>query len=206
MKTIIKSILMTTTVIFFLACGDNTQNPAVKDIVSIQIDNTNNSIYSTDKPKELSASVSYTDGSDAAVADARVWSSSDNNALNMYNGVITPTTNGGESTVKVSVGRFSDDINISVIKLTDFNISNESINTTGEHILEATGIFEDNTSKEIFTNIVWTANNGATITTDENYVNTIDIKSGDTNVTAIVFGETNTSAQLGPVTKTYSIN
>jgi hypothetical protein len=207
MKKIIKNILIITPAIFFLACGDNTETVVVKDVTSVQIDDTNISIYSTDLSRQLTATVTYTDSTTASITNPEYWTNSDYDALSMYGGSITASSNGGSSIVGISVGRFSDERNVTIIELTDFNISNPDINTTGEHILEATGTFEDNTSKVIETNIVWTTTNGATITYDENYVATINILAGDTNVTATVFQETNTSAPiLAPITKTYSIN
>lgn len=199
-----RTILLITFAIFFLACGDNTTSP-LKDITSIDIDDTNGTIYSTDS-RTLTATVTYTDGSTASVDKPELWSSSDYNVVNVYNGELIVVSNGGSSIITISAGNISDDINVSIVKLTDFNISSADITTTGEHILEATGTFEDNTSKVIKRNIVWSATNDATITTDENYVTTITILAGDTNVTATVFGETNTSATLAPVSKIYSIN
>ncbi|MCW8838136.1 MAG: hypothetical protein OQJ77_02320 [Thiovulaceae bacterium] len=193
-------------VMIFTACGENTKAPVIADIASIQIDDNNLSIYSTDEAQTLTASVTYTDSTTAQINDADIWNNSDYDVLYMYNGSVSAASNGGSSTVGISYGRFSDEINVSVIKLTDFNISSDDINATGDYILEATGTFEDNTSKVIKTNLVWTADNGAVISVDENYVATITILSGDTNVTATLFEETNTSAPLAPITKTYTVN
>jgi hypothetical protein len=204
MKKIIKSIFMITPTIFFLACGDNTNTP-LKDIASVSMDDSDLSIYSTDS-RTLTATVTYTDGTTAQINEPDVWTNSDYSSLNMYDGEIIPASNAGSSIVGVSASDFSDEINVSIIGLTDFNISSADITTTGDHILEATGLFEDNTSKVIKRNIVWSATNDATITLDEDYVATINILSGDTNVTATVFEETNTSAALAPVSKIYSVN
>jgi len=193
-------------VMIFTACVENTKAPVIADIASIQIDDNNLSIYSTDEAQTLTASVTYTDSTTAQINDADIWNNSDYDVLYMYNGSVSAASNGGSSTVGISYGRFSDEINVSVIKLTDFNISSDDINATGDYILEATGTFEDNTSKVIKTNLVWTADNGAVISVDENYVATITILSGDTNVTATLFEETNTSAPLAPITKTYTVN
>jgi len=206
MKKIIRSIFMLTPAIFFLACGDNTQTTPLKDIASIAMDDSNISIYSTDS-RTLTATVTYTDATTATISQYDVWTNSDYDVLNMYDGEIVPAANEGSAIIGVSVADLSDEINVSIIGLTDFNISSADITTTGEHILEATGVFEDNTSKVIERNIIWTATNEATITTDENYITTINILSGDTNVTATVFGETNTSAAtLAPITKIYTVN
>jgi len=190
----------------FTACGDNTLKSIVSDVKSIQINKNNLRIYSTDTSQQLSASVTYNDGSSEPINNTDIWSNSDYSVLNMYDGEISASGNGGSSLVSINVGKFSDEINVSIIKLTDYNISNADINTTGEHTLQAIGLFEDNTSKIISKNITWSANNGATFSTNDEYVTTITILSGDTNVTATLFGEKNTSKPLAPITKTYSIN
>ena len=190
MKKTINSFLFIIA-LFFTACGDNTKNPVVTDIASVQIDNGDISIYSTDAPLSLSATVIYDDGSSKSIDDANLWSNSNYDVLSMYGGTISVLENGGSSIVGINIGRFSDEINVTIIKINDFNITNDDINSTGEHILEATGLFEDNSTKIISKNILWGATNGATITTDENYIATIDILSGDTNVTATVFVDDN---------------
>ncbi len=205
MKKLIKSILIITPAIFFLACGENTEITPLKDISSIQIDDTGISVYSTDS-KILTATVTYTDSTTASFSESELWSSSDYSVLSLYNGEIFPISNGGSATVSIEAGDFSDEENVNIIKLESFTVTHADITTTGEHVLEATGVFEDNTSKVIKRNIVWSATNDATITVDDNYVATIDILSGDTNVTATVFDETNTSAALAPITKVYSID
>ena len=193
--------------VFFTACGENTKTAVVADIASIEIVEGNISIYSTDEATDLTAMATYTDSTTAQINDAAIWNNSDYNTLYMYNGSVSAASNGGSSIVGISSGRFSDEINVSIIKLTDFNITNADINSTGSYILEATGTFEDNTSKVIKRNIEWSADNGAVISVDENYVATITILTGDTNVTATVFGETNTSAAtLAPITRTYTVN
>jgi len=177
--------------ILFTSCGNNTETAVVADIASVQIDDTNVSIYSTDAPKELTATVTYTDATSAQIENADLWTNSNFYVLSMYNGTISARTNGGSSLVGINIGRFNDEINVSIIKITDFNITNTDINTTGEHPLEATGLFEDNATKVIARNILWDANNSAIFTTDENYITTITVVSGDTNVSATVFSDDN---------------
>jgi hypothetical protein len=207
MNKIIKNTLFSASLIFFIGCGDNTTDPQIKDITSVDINESNLSIYSTDFSKTLSAVATYSDSSSEYINNPDIWSNSDYDALSMYNGVITPASNGGSSIVSINVGDFSDELNVTIIKLMDFNITNSDINTSGEYYtLEATGYFEDNTSKLIQRNIAWSATNDATIIFEDN-VTKISLVAGETNVTASVFGETNASAQtLAPKSVIYTVD
>lgn len=209
MKTALKNLLIITPAIFFIACGDNTDTPVVKDISSINITDSNVTMYSTDFSKTLNASVTYDDNTTASIINTPdMWTNSNYDALSMYNGIITPASNnGGSSIVGIEVGSFSDEINVTVLKLTSFDFNTTAdVNTSGEYYtLIATGTFEDNNTATIHRNIIWTATNSATIIYEDN-VTKVSFIEGETNVTATVFGETNTSAELAPITKTYNIN
>jgi hypothetical protein len=189
MKKLLTNILFATFLILFLGCEDNTQNSQIKDIQSIKIDDGDISIYSTDAPKTLSASVIYTDSTTEKITDADIWENSDYDILSMSGGTIRPLSNSGSSKVGIKVGHFSDEISVDIIKIVDFNLSYENITSTGEHQIEAVGTFENNQTKKIYTNIVWETNNTSTITTDENYNTVLNIVSGDTNLTATIFGD-----------------
>lgn len=202
MRTTIKSFFVILA-IFLTSCGENTTT-VIPDIASIKIDDGDISLYSTDAPRQLTASVTYTDNTSAQIEDKDIWANSDYSILGMYYGEIYANNNSGSSTISISSGRFDDDINVSIISLVDFNITNENITSTGEHILEATGVFEDANSKIIAKNITWNADNDANISIDENYIATITIFSGDTNVSATVFeddSDTNITKSI-----IYSIN
>lgn len=191
MNKTIKTLLTTIPMIFFLGCGENTESPVVKDIQSIQIDDGNFSIYSTDQSKALSASVTYTDSTTKLIANSDMWSNSNYDVLLMSNGVITPISNGGNSTVSIKIGTLSHKINVDVIKIVDFNISHGNITTTGNHIIDAIGLFENNQTKKVYRNIIWETNNTSTVSMDENYVRTLSVVSGDTKLTATVYGDDN---------------
>jgi len=190
MKKTIKKLLIITPAILLFGCGDNTTSPVIKDVKSVEIDH-NISIYATDNPLKINSTVTYTDSTTSSINDSDLWENSNYDVLSMYNGTITPISNGGSATVSLNVGHLSDSVDVNVIKLVDFYLSYSDVNTTGEHVIEAIGTFENNQTKKIYTNIVWEINNTATVTTDENYITTIDIASGDTNLTATVFGDDN---------------
>jgi len=190
MKKTIKNLLIITPAILLFGCGDNTTSPVIKDVKSVEIDH-NISIYATDNPLKINSTVTYTDSTTSSINDSDLWENSNYDVLSMYNGTITPISNGGSATVSLNVGHLSDSVDVNVIKLVDFYLSYSDVNTTGEHVIEAIGTFENNQTKKIYTNIVWEINNTATVTTDENYITTIDIASGDTNLTATVFGDDN---------------
>lgn len=191
MNKIIKTLLTTITMIFFLGCGDNTESPLIKDIKSIQIDDGNIYMYSTDQFKTLSASVTYTDSTTKLITNSDMWKNSNYDVLRMSSGVITPVKNGGNSTVSIQIGNLSDSIDVNIIKLVDFNISYGSITTVGDHLIEAIGTFENNQTKKVYRNIIWETNNTSLVRTDENYITTLSLVSGETNLTATVFRDDN---------------
>lgn len=200
-KIIFISLMMT----LFLGCDtDNTEEPIVTDIGSLSIDNQDIQIYSTDAPINISASVSLLDGN-TEEANFATWSNSDYDLIYIYGNTLWATSNGGEATLGVEFEQFNDSADVKVYELTSFFISSEDITTTGDFVLEAKGNFEDGeTNRTIVKNIVWSADNDAEITVEDD-VSTITIYSGDTNVTATVFYETNTSSPIAPVSKVYSI-
>ena len=196
MKLITSTFLLSLS-LFFIACEESTTTPIITDLSSLSINTTDLKIYSTDKPEDIEASVGYKDGTTAIVTRDIKWET-DFDVLVYANGVIWGgTTNGGESHLTALHNDFNDTTTVEVIKLTSFYISTE-INTTGEHILNAKGSFEDNaTHRDIVKNIVWSADNGALITIINDIV-TVDIQSGDTNVTATLFEDINSSSQIAP--------
>lgn len=189
--------------LIFSSCGENTQTPITSDITSIEIEDLNVSIYSTDIVDPFNAIVNYEDGTSADITTAVDWSSSDTNVLSIYYGQITTLSNGGESNISISYETYNDLINLNIYGLKDGTLFISSdITTTGIHELNAQGDFINidtnitmDTNRTIEKNIIWTANNNAIITIENDIAN-IDIQAGDTNVTASVFDIN--------ITKTYS--
>ncbi len=189
---------------FLISCGENTTTPIITDMNSFKIDNSDMNIYSTDATN-VSATVSYLDGTSADATLDVTWRSDIDVVVYNNKTIWGGVDNGGESHLTISHSDFNDSIMVNVYSLTSFQISSDNITTTGEHILEASGSFENNeTNRTIVKNIVWSADNSAVITIEDDIV-TIDINSGDTNVTATVFGDTNSSSPIAPKSVIYSV-
>ena len=192
---------------FFLSCGENTTVPIIPDIKSLEILNSDMQIHSTDGPTNVYATVTYTDNSSADVTNDIKWVTDLDILHYEYKTIWGGTSNGGMTTLTASHSDLNNSINVEVISLTSFKISSTDINTTGEHILTAVGYFDNNAtdSKVIVKNIVWSADNGAVITSEDD-IFTIDIQNGDTNITATLFEDTNTSSPIAPQSILFSIN
>lgn len=198
--------LFTSIILLFTSCGDNSETP-LSDISYIEIDLNSTTMYSTDVAN-LSAIAHYTDATTEDVTRKVTWSSSNSDIAGVSNGkIIAGISNGGDVNITVNyLNLISAPSLVSVISLTGFSITNPDINTTGEHTLEAQGSFSDGTTNKVITkNIVWDTNN-STVISVANDIATITIVAGDTNVTATMFEETNSSSPIGPQTVTYSVN
>ena len=204
---LLTTLLTTSLTLLLIACGDNTTTPLLKDVTSLAIDDANVTMHSTDAPKTITATVTYTDGTTADATTSIFWSSSDSDILNASLGELTPgVSNGGNVTIEVSYEQYGDSIGATVYSLTDYNASFPDINSTGTYTFQAYGDFDNgDTNISIASNIVWSADNGAVVETTDG-VASITFVTGDTNVTATVFGDTNTSSPIGPQTKIYTIN
>jgi len=200
-------LLITALSLLFISCGENTTTSPLNDVVSLQINDTNVTMHSTDAQKTITASVTYTDGSTADATNSIAWSSSNSNVLTAALGNLTPgTDNGGNVTIEASYENYSDSTTATVYKLTDYNVSFPDINSTGTYLFQANGDFENgDTNISMVNNIVWSADNSAVIEVTDG-VASITLIAGDTNVTTTVFGDTNTSSPIGPQSKVYTIN
>jgi len=205
MKLLINTILILSA-FFFISCNDkNTTTPIVTDIKSLTIDNGNISSYSTDAPIKVSATVTFMDGT-TDTATLATWKNSDYEVMSYFeNSVWGGRSNGGDANLSIEFDQYTDTIEVNFHKLTSFFISSDEITTTGDFILEAKGNFENGESnRTIVKNIVWTADNGADISVEDDVV-TITIESGDTNVTATMFSETDSNSSISPVSIVYSV-
>ena len=196
---LLKTTLYTALALLFISCGDNTEAP-IKDVTSIEINEATQTVFSTDTVN-FTAMVTYTDATTADVTQNVNWISSDEDVAAVLKGVVTPgNANGGDANITITYQHLTATASsVTVVPLDSFTISSPDINTTGNHILEAEGNF-GGTIKNIVKNIVWTADNAAIISV-ENDVATITVVTGDTNVTATMFGETNSSSSI-----TYTVN
>ncbi|WP_457747402.1 hypothetical protein [Sulfurimonas sp.] len=202
-----KYLIATMFALIFTACGDNTTTPLLKDIISLTINDTNITMHSTDAPKTITATVTYTDGSTADATTSILWTSTDSDVLKTSLGELTPgISNGGNVTIQATYEQYGDSTTATISKLTDYNASFPDINATGTYVFQAYGNFDNgDTNVSIFSNIVWSADNSAVIDVTNN-IASITLYAGDTNVTATVFGDTNTSSPIAPQSKIYTIN
>lgn len=178
----------------FLGCKETTTDPIITDIASIQIDTPSFvTLYPTDKPVELYASVTHTDGSTGDATKTVTWSSSDTAIISTNNNLVSGGyKNGGDANITISYKVFSDTLQISAAKLQDFNITTADINTTGDHPLEAVAQYADG-NRTIYTNILWESNVSTATFSTTDYITTINIAdySGDINISATVFAQDN---------------
>ena len=187
---------------------ENTQSTIVPDVTAIQIDDTNISIYSTDVQKSLSASILYDDNSTQDGTNVVKWSCSNQNAVRQTNNTIQGgIQNGGDANITVKYAQLSNTQSVHVHKLLSYTIVHDDVNTTGGPFkFEAQGTFDNNeTNRTIQTHIFWAANNSATIDIIDGIAN-ITFVAGETNVTATLFEDTNTSSPIAPQTITININ
>ena len=193
MKTLQK-ILIATMTLFFISCGSDSTLIPLSDISNIKINETNTTIYSTDAPSNLTATVSFTDGTNADLTTIAKWASSDTTLLSVTKGSIQALKNGGIANLNISYQNLtSQSVVVNVLKVLDYNISliNADANATGTYDILATAKFEDNTSKTIIKNITWDLNNSAIITGEGNTTQIQITSTGDTNITAKLFNDIN---------------
>ncbi len=188
--------------LFFIACQDNTSTPITKSVTSVKIDQGDISIHSTDDMTSLSATVFFSDNSSDIATESVVWNNSDYNVTYLLGGDVWASANGGESNISISYAEFNDYITVSVHKLVSFEIYADDVNTTGTHVFEAKGNFENGDENiSIVKNIAWSATNNAVVSISNGITN-IELKSGETNVTATLFY--NTVYEMN-TTKSYTI-
>ncbi len=214
------TLLSFSLVTLMVGCGtESDEPPLVPEIISIEIDGTdvNSSLHSiiidTDEP-QLSATVTYDDGSSSRVTYQLDWESNDTDVITVNNGLLTPVANSGSVAISAS---FRDklyttiDKNITLIPLTDINITSPSsdlnisyadvnasvdINTTGSYTLQANGTFEDNeTVLAISSNIAWTSSNTTVATIDSAGLMTIK-QNGTADINVSMYNEINATLEL----------
>ncbi len=200
-----KILLLLSVTLVFISCGDNTTEAVTSDINKLTIDpsDTNYQVYSTSK-LELQATITYDDGTYAEATHSVSWklyNSDDYNTANLLSNSVYPIANSGSvavSAVYKNLADFNSSVDVSIIPLKDFYIIPIESNTTGEHILQAKGNFDDGESdKEIIYNITWISSQEDDDILIENNVVTIDIDgTGERTITASIFsGEDDESNQ-----------
>ena len=205
---IIKNLLLSTTALLFISCGDNTTQNMTSDIKELVInENKITDIYSTDEMK-LSATVIYENNTTADATNNVKWISSDYSIITQNYSKSIPILNGGTADISAVYNDFNSSIQLNIIGLKDINnswsIVKTDINTTGDFTLTAEGNFSNGVNnKEIIHNISWfSSNSDDTIVVNDDYSVTLTIESnGDRNITARLFDNNETDKTIS-----YSIN
>ncbi len=227
MKPLQLSLLSLSLTALLVGCStDTNSDPLVPEIVSVEIDgadvnSTVHAIIIDIDEAQLSATVFYDDNTSANVSYQLSWESNNSDVLTVQNGLLEPTTNSGTAAISAS---YWDNIfttvdkNITIIPLSDINITSNDINitelnsslyhldtnTTGSYTLDVYGKFIDNniTSEPISSNITWVSSNSsvASISSD----GLLTIEAFDQNVTAdinvSILNEVNATLELNITT------
>ncbi len=152
-----------------ISCGDNTTTSPIPDISSIDINDLNISLYSTDASKSYKAIVTYTDGTTTDGTKDITWSTPDTNLLYTGIGTLAPLKNGGDTTLKiVYASQFSNSSPVhikSLQSLTYVNATDINISDIGNpQTLTIKGNFENNeTNVSLMSNITWSGDENITI-------------------------------------------
>lgn len=227
MKPLQLSLLSLSLTAILVGCSSDTNSdPLVPEIISIEIDgadvnSTVHAIIIDIDEAQLSATVSYDDNTSANVSYQLSWESNNSDVLTVQNGLLEPTANSGTAAISAS---YWDNIfttvdkNITIIPLSDINITSNDINitelnsslyhldtnTTGSYTLDVYGKFIDNniTSEPISSNITWVSSNSSVASIGSDGLLTIE--AFDQNVTAdinvSIFNEVNATLELNITT------
>ena len=216
------SLLSFSLAALMLGCGtESDEPPLVPEIISIEIDGTetNDTIHSLiieGDLDQLTATVLYSDDTNASADSQLSWESNDTSIIVVHNGVLIPVANNG--TVAISAS-FRDklfttvDKYITIIPLKEVNITSEDINitydvdgnasletnTTGSYTFLANGTFEDNaTITAISSNSIWTSSNTTVAYIDFLGLLTISVidQNGTADINVSVHNEINASMEL----------
>lgn len=194
----IKALLILLSTIFIISCGENTTTSPIPDIVSLSLDNSNISIYSTAREKPLSATVTYTDATTANVTANIMWVSSDDSVLLTSVSSILPAKNGGDANITISYqDKFHDSRSVHVKKLISIEYSDINISDIGTaQTIYVSGTFENNeTNVSLNHNIKYYSDTNATIV-DVNatqFILTVDNNTSSIVVRAVLFETTDHS-------------
>jgi len=222
MHHIHQSLLFLLFTTFILGCGsESDDSPLVPEVVSIEIVDANTTLAIHSLPltdingnvldlneRQLQVSISYTEGPDTTDANELNWESSDPSVITVHNGLLTPVANEGSALISASYRDIlytTIDKNVTIIPLTDVNISSETIdinsghadvNTSSTYTLAVNGTFVDgNISLAISSNADWNSSNTTVATVDlTGILTTFD--EGNSTVEVSLFNEVNSSLEL----------
>ena len=203
-----------------MGCGTTSdRDPLVPEIAAIEIDGTdvNSSIHSiilADDQNQLTATILYDDNSSSATTYQLDWESNDTTVMEVQNGLLTPTANRGAAAISAS---YRDklfttiDKYVTIIPLSDINITSEDLNITylndknsaniytgSSYTLKANGTYDDNqtTIDPISSNIQWTSSNTTIATIDSTGILTVYSTEGIVDINVSVYNEINSTLEL----------
>ncbi|MDF1876554.1 hypothetical protein JHD47_01820 [Sulfurimonas sp. SAG-AH-194-L11] len=191
----IKTLLILLSTTFFISCGENTTTAPIADVVSISLDDSNISIYSTQLAKPLTATVTYADATTADATANLLWSSSDSTIFQATVGSVLATKNGGDANLTASYAdTFYDSTTVHVKELLSIQYSDVNVSDVGTaQIIYISGTFENNeTNVTLETNIAYYSDENATIT-DINatqFTLTVDVNTSSIAIRAVLFENT----------------
>lgn len=194
--------------VFFAACGENTNTPIGPDVKSIQIDKNITEIYATNSTIQLTATVTYEDGTTADVTNGVTWfypNESNYSVATMLGGNVEAAANDSQD-LNISIkyqNLNTDSHKIHLNKLTAIHYD-ANITTTGEHNISIKGDFDNNeTNKILQTHLSWVSddNNSNFVSYDGNTSTLIiDITGFPTTIIPVMF-----STDLSTSNYTYTI-
>jgi len=185
------SILSVSLAALLLGCSQssNGNDPLVPEISSIAIEgaNTIHAISISDDDLQLIGRIYYNDDTNATTYHELDWESNDTSVLTVHNGYLTPVGNGGIAGISASYRDeiyTTTDYEVTVIAVTDINISSDTLNITYDDtnasrssadinssdqspwLLTINGTFTDLNTTTISSNIVWSSSNTSVIYVD----------------------------------------
>ena len=173
-----------------ISCGENTTTSPLPEITSIDINDSNISLYSTDTAKEFKAFVHYSDNTSADVTKDVTWSTPDTSMLVVQDGKLTALKNGGDTSLKIEYASLPSNsskvhikelLTLTYLNTTDINISD----TSKAQTLNILGNFENNESNvSLVGNITWSGDENVTI--NEQNASSVTFTVLDANVTSIM--------------------
>lgn len=183
--------LLLTLPFFLSGCGENTTSPIQPDVKSIQLDKNVTEVYSTNSTIQLTATVTYEDGTTANATNGITWyyqNINDYSIVNMLGGVVEAAANGGD--VNISIGYqndlFTDWQSLHVNKLTAIRYYPATdINETGkEYNITIRGDFDNNeTNKSLQSHISWLCDNKCNIVNFDSNQSILTLNITDFNLT-----------------------
>ncbi len=208
----IKFLTLLLPLLFFIGCGENTDNPVVKEIDHIAIDSNGSSkkIYTLQNSFTMSASVYFNDASTADITNLANWSfidSTNYSVASLFGGVIKPLANSNANlSFQIEYASFQAEENATLIKATaiDINDSDVSspIDTTQIYTLYADLNFSDGATIQAKSgydnNISWSVEGNVTLVEVVDGAAKVQFSSGDSNVTVTFFDINKTKSYSAP--------